>query len=85
KDSFYAAYTDQSKLSLVVIGENGVTADKETLVVRKENESIKETEFSDASFWYGNNFLYWGYQKIKTTDEGKRKVFFITKVQFDAR
>lgn len=83
-NGFYAAYTDESRLSLAVVGENGVTADKETLVVRKENETIKETEFSDASFWYENNFLYWGYQKIKADDEGKRKVFFITKVPFAA-
>ncbi|MDP5139125.1 MAG: hypothetical protein NWP83_01485 [Spirosomaceae bacterium] len=84
-DGFYAAYTDESKLSLAVISEDGVTADKETLVVKKENESIRDTEFSEASFWYENNFLYWGYQKIKAADEGKRKVFFITKVPFDSK
>ncbi len=83
KNTFYAAYTDQSRLSVAVINGNGQIQDKETMVIRKENENIKETEFSDASYWFGNNFLYWGYQKIKSADDGKRRVFFISKVPFE--
>lgn len=84
-DTFYAAYTDKSRLSLAVIDDNGRTQNSETLVVRKENEAVKETEFSSASYWYQTNFLYWGYQKIKSTDDGKRKVFFISKVPFETK
>ncbi len=46
----------------------------------EDDEKIKKSWSSGAAYWYERNFLLWGYQKVKDPGEGKRKVFYFTKV-----
>ena len=38
---------------------------------------------SNANYWYGNNFLVFGTQTVKNSeDKSRRKVFYVNKIGF---
>jgi hypothetical protein len=67
--------------------ENGAVVKERSTEKIKENtetEKLKQAGGTDATYWYDNNFLITGYQKIvdKEAEKGKRRrrVFFMEKV-----
>ena len=51
--------------------------DHETI---EEDESIRKSWESSSAYWYERNFLLWGIHKVKDPGEGKRRVFYFSKV-----
>jgi len=67
--------------------ENGAVVKERSTEKIKENtetEKLKSAGGTDATYWYDNNFIITGYQKIvdKEAEKGKRRrrVFFMEKV-----
>lgn len=81
----YAVY---NQISSVVIGFDGnIKENKSTTEVSSHlpSDQTKRT-FSDIDYWYDNHFILFGEQKIKreetNQEKSKKKVFFISKLQF---
>jgi hypothetical protein len=54
----------------------------ELIATGKETEKTNWTT-SNAEYWFGNNFLVYGSQRVKDTeDKSRRKVFFVNKLSF---
>ncbi len=47
---------------------------------QNEGDKIRRQEKSDLNFWYGNYFLASGNQTINNSEEGRRSVYFLTKI-----
>jgi len=45
-----------------------------------EGDKIRRQEKSDLNYWYGNIFLASGNQSINNSEEGRRSVYFLTKI-----
>jgi len=45
-----------------------------------ENERVRQST-ATLRHWYGPNFVAYGFQTIKNSNSGKRRVFYITKLQ----
>lgn len=87
KDQTKLLYHFNGKLLAKVISENEVIADKNEIPLSTEHDhdKVKRSLKSELSYWYGNYFLAWGYQRIKNReDEVKqsRNVFFFNKIPF---
>lgn len=59
----------------------------ESIETGREDDRIKYTLGGDVQYWYGQNFIAYGQQKIKNSEEEdrskrKRKVFFVSRVEF---
>lgn len=59
----------------------------EAITTGKEDDRIKYTLGGDMQYWYSQNFIAYGQQKIKNSEEEdkskrKRKVFFVSRVEF---
>jgi len=56
------------------------------LAKKHDHDRVKLSDTGDAEYWYDNNFLVWGYQKIKNYegegDKIKRNVFYINKLSY---
>jgi hypothetical protein len=50
------------------------------LITQNDGDKIRSQEKSDLNFWYGNNFLASGNQIINNLEEGRRAVYFLTKI-----
>jgi hypothetical protein len=69
-------------ISKIVDLQGNVLSDKkwELIDTGKETEKAKWT-VSNTEYWYGNNFLIFGIQKIKDKEaKSKRKVYFVNKI-----
>jgi hypothetical protein len=47
---------------------------------QNQGDKIRRQEKSDLNFWFGNNFLASGNQTINNSEEGRRSVYFLTKI-----
>jgi len=50
------------------------------LSTQNEGDKIRRQEKLDLNFWYGHYFLASGNQTINNSEEGKRSVYFLTKI-----
>jgi hypothetical protein len=50
------------------------------LTTQNEGDIIRRQEKSNLDFWFGNNFLASGNQSINNSEEGRRSVYFLTKI-----
>jgi len=73
-------------LSKIIEGNKVVSLENEVPISTEfDHDEVKRAFNSDLSFWYGNYFLAWGFQRIKNkADEvkNKRNVFFFNKIPF---
>lgn len=87
-ENILLAYSHNGKLKSKVIRGNDIVEGKEdvTLSTDHEGDRIKKSYTDNIDHWYNNNFLAWGYQKIKNQKDegvkGKRSVFYFNKVEF---
>lgn len=71
-------------ISKLIDFDGNLVADKkaELIGTGKETEKISWTT-SEANYWFGSNFLIYGSQRVKDSeDKSRRKVFFVNKVSF---
>jgi hypothetical protein len=47
---------------------------------QNEGDKIRRQEKSDLSYWYSNNFIASGSQTISNSEDGRRSVYFLTKI-----
>ena len=52
------------------------------IVTGKEKERIKETTFENTAHWFDNYFLAWGIQKISSSSERNRQVFYVHRIKY---
>lgn len=50
------------------------------------SDQVRNSDLGEAEYWYGHNFLAWGFQKIKNnqgeSNKNKRNVFYINKLSY---
>jgi hypothetical protein len=82
-DQISMAYTSRNNIVSKTIDFNGkIISDKKWNYIETNNETDKlKRTYSSINHWYGNYFLAYGSQVIKS-DNGKRKVYFINKIGF---
>lgn len=76
-------YTSRNEIVSKTVGFDGniISDEKWDLIATgNENEKTKRT-FSNVDYWYGNYFLAYGNQVVKSGKE-KRKVYFVNKIGF---
>lgn len=89
KNSLKMVFASEDKILSKVIDMKGtVLQDKESTNIETTYSGDKsKSSFSNINYWYGNNFIAYGRQKIKNKEDeevkNKRKVFFISKIQFN--
>ncbi|MFN3782378.1 MAG: hypothetical protein ACK4R6_00550 [Spirosomataceae bacterium] len=79
-----AAYTKDNELIINEFGETEGENKQRTfeIVTGKEKERIKETTFENTAHWFDNYFLAWGVQKITSSTERNRQVFYIHRIKY---
>lgn len=79
-----AAYTKQNELIINEFSEIEEENKQRTfdIVTGKEKERIKETTFENTAHWFDNYFLAWGIQKISSSSERNRQVFYIHRIKY---
>ncbi len=87
-ENIMLAYNHNGELKSKVIRGNEVVEAKENIPVTTEykGDRVRKSQADEVEYWYGNNFLAWGYQKIRNDSneqvKGRRNVFYFTKVGF---
>lgn len=83
-DALTLVYSNKGKLvSKVVKGSEVLEGDKVIDIdTQKEGDRVRDTQTDDIEFWYDNNYLAYGYQKISNKSEGSRRVFYLNKIKF---
>lgn len=85
QDEIGLVFASRSQLVSKAINFDGTIQKDETrelILSGNENEKTGWT-YSTADYWFGNNFLVYGTQKVINTDsKDKRKVFFVNKVTY---
>ncbi len=82
-------FLSQSLIQVNSFDVNGkITQDQKLAAVEtgKEGDKTKWSEETDILFWYDQNFLAFGMQKVKNSQvdgNNKRKVFFVNKLSFE--
>lgn len=71
-------------VSKVIDFEGNVEKDQTREMITTGNDSEKTNRtISNSDYWFGNNFLVYGSQKVRNTEEkNNRRVFFVNKVSF---
>lgn len=85
EDNIVLAYSYKGEINYKVINANSVVEDKKHIPIKTDFSSDKITHDYDPEleYWYGNYFIAYGTQRIKNkTDEKKRTVFYLNKVEF---
>ncbi|MEN8119293.1 MAG: hypothetical protein ABFS35_03060 [Bacteroidota bacterium] len=88
-NSFKMVFANRSTIVSKIIGHSGnVIQDNESDLIETEHTGDKtKRSFSNLDYWYNNYFIAYGQQKIKNKEDKnvkkKRKVYFISKVQFE--
>ena len=64
------------------ISAEGQSGDEkiQELSTQNEGDKIRRQEKSDLNYWYSNNFIASGNQTINNSEEGRRSVYFLTKI-----
>lgn len=64
------------------INPEGQSGDEKVQELNTENvgDKIRRQEKSDLNYWYSNNFIASGNQTINNSEEGRRSVYFLTKI-----
>jgi hypothetical protein len=88
KDKVELLFATGSQIKSITFKGNEIVKDKSIDVVKTsdENDDIKATYSSNLFWWYGQNYLSFGYQKIKNDEkergDRKRHVFYINKISY---
>jgi len=71
-------------VSKLVDFEGNLVSDKKVELISTDKETEKTSwTTSEANYWYGSNFLIYGSQRVKNSEEkSRRKVFFVNKISF---
>jgi hypothetical protein len=64
------------------ISAQGQSGEEKVQELSRQNEGdrIRRQEKTDLNYWYSNNFIASGNQTINNSEEGRRSVFFLTKI-----
>jgi hypothetical protein len=87
-ENLMLAYNHKGELKTKVIRGNEVLEAKENVPIGTDyqGDRVRKSYTDEIEYWYGNNFLAWGYQKIRNDSNeqvrGRRSVFYFTKVGF---
>jgi hypothetical protein len=87
-ENLMLAYNHKGDLKTKVIRGSEVLEAKENVPISTEyqGDRVRKSYTDEIEYWYGNNFLAWGYQKIRNDSNeqvrGRRSVFYFTKVGF---
>jgi hypothetical protein len=87
-DNIMLAYSDKGMLKTKVIRGGEIVEGKEAIPLHTEHEGdkVKKAFTDNVDYWYSNNFVAWGYQRIRNqkdeTVKGKRNVFYFNKIGF---
>lgn len=73
-DELHTKTFAQSKEKKDIVSKEIETLDKD--------DDIRENMRVQTRRWYGDFYLIWGYQRIKNKRTGRRKVFFVQKMNF---
>lgn len=84
-DDIVLAYSYGGSVQSQIIQGSKVVQGKESTKIETsgEGDKVKKDWASDMSFWYGNYFLAWGYEKIKDQENKKRNVFYFNKIALE--
>jgi hypothetical protein len=88
QDNIVLAYSHKGMLKTKIIHGNDIVEGKEDMPLRAEYEGdvVRKSSVDNVDYWYQNNFLAWGYQKIRNQKDeqvkGRRNVFYFSKVGF---
>ncbi|MCJ8165142.1 hypothetical protein MKJ04_09840 [Pontibacter sp. E15-1] len=78
------AYPDEEKIIYQVM-DQGRYNEEETeteVLTYAESDKIQDTIAPGIIKWYGNHFAAFGFQRIKSKEDGFRTVFYINKISF---
>jgi hypothetical protein len=68
-------------ISKYISAQGGTGEEKiQELSSQNEGDKIRRQEKSDLHYWYNNNFIASGNQIINNSEEGRRSVYFLTKI-----
>jgi small nuclear ribonucleoprotein (snRNP)-like protein len=86
-ENILLAYSHNGLLKTKVIRGNDIVEGKGNIKLSNyEGDKVKRSYTENVDYWYQNNFLAWGLQKISNQrDEqvkGRRNVFYFSKVEF---
>jgi hypothetical protein len=85
-DKIALLYLFDNELRTKIIKDNQVLEGKtfEGIKAREEDQIVKkeETGFNRLDYWYGNYFFAYGVQEVTNPVSGKRRVFFINKINY---
>jgi hypothetical protein len=84
-DQVTLSYSKDNQIISKIISQSGTVEQERILTIQTENESdrVRKSSKLDLNYWYGPYFIAHGTQSISNTEEGKRDVFFINKIQFN--
>lgn len=75
-------YATFSGVKSQVIKGNKVVEDADYTEIEPEDYSKVKYTRSSLDYWYGNNFVSWGYQVLKEGLLKKRRVYYVSKMGF---
>lgn len=81
-DKLTLSYQRGNNIISKTITSRGQLGEEKIQELSKQNEGdkIRRQEKSDLNYWFGNYFLASGSQLISNTEEGRRSVYYLTKI-----
>lgn len=81
-DMLTLSYQRGNNIISKYISSEGQSGDEKVqeLSTQNEGDKIRRQEKSDLNYWYNNNFIASGIQTINNSEEGRRSVYFLTKI-----
>lgn len=83
-DKVVLSYVNKNDLISKVISENGRNESEEVKPLYQEHngEELKRVAKTDLNYWYDQYFLADGIQTLASDEEGRRTVFYLSKIKF---
>ena len=81
-DKIVMAYAYEKDIRYKIINRDS-TSDNEASVpleALNTNEKLSDPDEPDLKFWYGSNFITFGFQRVRSGNWQSREVFYLTKV-----
>jgi hypothetical protein len=84
-DQVTLSYSKDNQIISKIISQSGTVEQERIIQIDTENEAdrVRKSSKVDLNYWYGPYFIAHGTQSINNTEDGKRDVFFINKIQFN--
>lgn len=85
-DNTLLVYNHEGKINQMAIENDRLVFSGSTRLVDTgfSGDNVRNASLGDSEHWYSKNFLFWGYQKIKNSNQNtkRRNIFYVNKVMF---